>query len=119
MTKTLIITVVLLTFLTSYNPPLATECEIESIYTGIVPDKGTQVLTSDDEIEEIKLILVPSEIKQGNYVVTISRKGKNLYQIDNKDIYLKTKYCYEYATRQEVVIKVEGSYSYTKGKIIF
>ena len=55
MIKIILVTVALITILTSYVQPLSTECEIESIYTGIVPDKGTQVLTSDDEIEEIKL----------------------------------------------------------------
>jgi len=105
--------------LTSFHKPTSADCNIESFYKGLTPTDGTKILTSNDELEDVKLLLVPMDIDKGNYVVKVTRKGSNLYKVDDKNIYIQTKYCYEYSNSQEVVLKVEGSYGYTKGKIIF
>lgn len=97
----------------------SSDCEIEGFYKGIIPTEGTKVLTSSDELEEATLILVPMDIDKGSYVVEITRKASNLYKVDGKNIYVQTRYCYEYSYGEEVVLKVEGSYEYNKGKIIF
>lgn len=115
-----LITILLCLFcLTSFHIPPYTECDIEAFYSGVTPTDGTMVLTSQDEIEEAKLLLVPMTVDAGKYVVNITRKGANLYKIDGKNIFIKTKYCYEYSYSKEVAISVESSYGYTKGKIIF
>jgi hypothetical protein len=67
----------------------------------------------------VKLILVPLQIDEGNYSISITRKGPNLYVIDNKNIYIETKYCYEYSMMQKAVLKVESKYGITKGKLAF
>lgn len=105
--------------LTSFHNTTSADCDIEAFYKGLTPTDGTKILTSNDELEDVKLLLVPMDIDKGNYVVKITRKGSNLYKVDDKNIYIQTKYCYEYSYSQEVVLKVEGSYGYTKGKIIF
>lgn len=105
--------------LTSFYRPNTDDCDIEAFYKGLTPTDGTKVLTSNDELEDVKLLLMPIDIDKGNYVLKVTRKGSNLYKVDDKNIYIKTKYCYEYSYSQEVVLKVEGSYGYTKGKIIF
>ena len=118
MTKLIFGLLCLLT-LTSYNKPTSTECDIEAFYKGVTPTEGTKVLNSSDDLEDVKLLLIPMDIDKGNYVVKVTRKGSNLYKVDDKNIYIVTKYCYEYSYSQEVILKVEGSYGYTKGKIIF
>lgn len=105
--------------LTSFDNKLTTECDIASFYSGYEPDRGSKVLTDRDELEEASLILTPTSVKTGTYVVNITRKGENLYKVDDKNIYIETKYCYEYATHQEVVLKVTSSFGYSLGKIIF
>ena len=107
-------------FLTSFNTPkTSSEYDIETFYKGVTPSSGTMILTSSDELEEPELILIPTDIEKGKYLINVTRKTSDLYKIDNKNIYIKTKYCYEYSYSQEVVLKVESSYGYTKGKIIF
>ena len=118
MTK-LILGLLCLMTLTSYNKPKGSECDIEAFYKGVTPTEGTKVLNSSDDLEDAKLLLIPMDIDKGNYVVKVTRKGSNLYKVDDKNIYIVTKYCYEYSYSQEVILKVEGSYGYTKGKIIF
>ncbi len=106
-------------FLTSFQKPISNECDVEAFYKGVTPTDGTKILTTGEELEDVKLILVPMDIEKGNYVVKVTRKGSNLYKVDDKNIYIETKYCYEYSYSQEVILKVESSYGYTKGKIIF
>jgi hypothetical protein len=105
--------------LTSFKNRDLQECDIAVFYKGITPDTGTKALTSRDELDEIELILIPIEIDKGNYVEKITRKGSNLYKIEGKNIYIETKYCYEYSYSEEVVLKVESTVGFTKGKIIF
>jgi hypothetical protein len=97
----------------------STECDVVEFYKGIEPSQGTKCLTSYDDLKEVELILVPTSIKTDKYVVSLTRKTSNLYHIDGTDLYVETRYCYEYATRNEVVLIVESSYGITKGKIIF
>ena len=111
--------VLCLVFLTSFHKPISNECDIGGFYKGMKPTDGTKILTAGDDLEDVKLILVPMEIEKGNYVVKITRKGSNLYLVDDKHIYIETKNCYEYSYSQEVILKVESNYGYTKGKIIF
>jgi hypothetical protein len=98
---------------------VSSECDIVEFYKGIEPARGTKCLTRSDDIKEVELVLVPTSIDADKYVVTLTRKTSNLYKIDGTDLYVETRYCYEYATREEVVLVVEGSYGMTKGKIIF
>ena len=47
------------------------------------------------------------------YKVTLTRKDNNFYQVDFGKIYVKTKYCYEYAMGQEAIIDT------TRMRVIF
>jgi hypothetical protein len=60
-------------------------------------------------------ILVPSLSFADNYEVSVTRKGSNLYKVDSKNIFIHTRYCYEYVYYQTSLLKM-SSYS---GEIIF
>lgn len=51
------------------------------------------------------------------YRVVVSRIDSNLYKDHNTGVVIETKYCYEYATRDEAVLRYE-QYSYDN-KLIF
>lgn len=44
-----------------------------------------------------------------NYVVSVTRKGANLYKIDGKDVFVRTQYCYEYAYSETAILEVYGT----------
>lgn len=94
-------------------------CDIEAFYSAASVSRGTLVLTSRGELEEVDFVLDEISLDKGKYVVEITRKAQNLYKVDGKNFYIKTRYCHEYAQGQEVALSVEGSYGYNKGKIIF
>lgn len=50
-----------------------------------------------------------------NYEVSLTRKGRNVYKVDGKDIIIQTRYCYIYAYSEEALFKTSG-YS---GEVIF
>lgn len=96
------------------------ECDIKEFYEGIIPNsKGTKILNKWGDLEEVEVILVPTKINVGQYKVNLTRKGSNIYKIEGTKYWLETKYCYEYALWEDVILIVESNYGYTKGKIIF
>jgi|GEM_PF-1189707 len=118
--------IVLCSFVTQ---PVSSEYDIAAIHSGVEADRCWQavhshfskikVLTSDGDLEEADYILSESNLTTGKYVVKVTRKAKDLYQIDGKDMFIETRYCHEYATGEEVVLIIESTIGYNKGKIIF
>jgi hypothetical protein len=104
--------------LTSYAG-IADEYDIVYFYKAITPADGTKVVDSLGGLNDAQLILVPVVINAGDYAVTVTRKGSNLYKVDGKDLYIETKFCYQYSFSQKVVLKVESSYGLRKGVVIF
>lgn len=58
---------------------------------------------------------MPSLAIADNYEISITRKGTNLYKIDDKNTFIHTRYCYEYVYYESSFLKMSG-YS---GEIIF
>lgn len=96
-----------------------TECEVKQFYEAVQPDTGVKVITTTDNLEEVKLILKPTKMEEGTSTIELTRKGRNIYQIDRTKYYIETRYCNEYANFEKVILVVENNFGYTKGKIIF
>ncbi len=121
-TTNVVLPLLTLLLFASYTPKKATsnECDVKSFYEAISPnDSDTKVLTKNGELEEVEYILVPKRIEAGKYKVTLTRKGSNIYRVDNTKLWIETRYCYEYATWEEAMLIVESSYGYSRGKVIF
>ncbi|WP_157719520.1 hypothetical protein [Pseudomonas oryzae] len=61
------------------------------------------------------LLAFSSAATAENYEISVTRKGSNLYKIDIKDIFIHTKYCYEYVYGESSILKMKGMV----GEIIF
>lgn len=107
--------------LTSFteNTNLSDECDVNEFYKAVEPDRNVKVLTTSGDIEEAELILVPTKMEEGTFKIEVTRKGSNIYKVEGTDYYVETRYCYEYATYEEAILKVESNYGYNKGTIIF
>ena len=66
-------------------------------------------------------ILTPMYLKVGRYEVTVKRLDYNFYKVVDMDIVIETRGCYEYATREDVILNITSSseYSYQVGELIF
>jgi len=115
------LSIALFTFLfslSSFNPKRVSDYDIVALYNGTDLKNGCKAVT-DDGLKDASIILVPTSIRPGKYVVNVTRKGKDIYKVDDKNIYIETRYCYEYSSGQEVVLNIESSYGYSIGKITF
>lgn len=92
---------------------------IYKIYEKIELDNGSKVIDSWGNVEDAKAVLVPTEIDRGRYSIEITRISSNLYQICGTSLYIETKYCYEYATREEVLLNITSTFRYDLGEVIF
>jgi hypothetical protein len=53
------------------------------------------------------------------YKVEVTRKAQDFYEIVGKNIYVKTRYCYEYVYFSDAILKIDSPYGYNVGEIIF
>lgn len=95
------------------------ECDVARVLSATQAPYGTHILTTAGSLEEAELVLVPSRIEPGRYVVTVTRKASNLYRIDGRSIYLITRYCYEYAYGEGAILDLDSYGGYTLGTIEF
>ena len=112
----------LLSFILLFTLPIVsaqTKCDVVEIYEGIDAESNVKVLTKRSDLVEADIILVPTELDIAKYSVSVTRKDSDLDKIDNKDIYIETRYCYEYATYDDAILIIESNYGYNKGEIIF
>lgn len=61
------------------------------------------------------IIIVPVFSCAENYQVTVTRKDSNVYKVTGADIFIITRYCYEYVYSEDSILKIDGG----EGKIIF
>ena len=92
---------------------------IREIYEIVDHPRGAVVLTTSGSLAEADELLVPARMKEGTYPVTVTRKGRNIYRLDNMDYVIETKYCNKYAHRDKARLKVTGSYHGPKGVLFF
>lgn len=92
--------------------------DVAEIYERKDLPSGTKVDTGYD-IEDAKYLYVPTTLDYGRYSVEITRVDSNMYRICGTDIYIETRYCYEYATYDDAILVVESHYGYSKGELIF
>jgi hypothetical protein len=66
------------------------------------------------------LFIVPLEISASDiYEVTVTRKDQDLYEVQGVDVYIKTRYCYEYVYYDDAILKIDSNSGFTIGKLIF
>lgn len=63
----------------------------------------------------LAVFMLPSYVPADNYEVSVTRKGSNQYKVDGKNIYVHTRFCYEYVYSERSFLRMVG---YT-GEIIF
>lgn len=119
--KKILLAIIGMAILTSFTEKTMSsdECDIAEFYKAVEPESDVKVLTTSGDLEEAELILVPTKMEEGTFKVEVTRKGSNLYKVGGTNYYIETRYCYEYATYDEAILKVESNYGYDKGTIIF
>ena len=93
--------------------------DIVEIYEKVELKEGSKVMDSYGSLKDAKAVYVPARLSTGRREVQITRIDSNFYQICGTSYFVETKYCYEYATRESVVLNITSNYGYTRGEVVF
>ena len=101
--------------------PLMESCSVYGVYE-VRPlhiPYDCYILQGDDIKERYELddtkILYPHSLTAGTYSINVKRTASEWYEIQYKDLYLKTSGCYKYTYGNDAILKWYGTY----GKLIF
>ena len=109
----------LFTSSSSLSTSKASSYDIAGIYEKVELKSGSKVLDSYGNVKDAKAVYVPTKIDTGKYEVELTRIDSNFYQIYGTNLYVETKYCYEYAARDDAILNITSNYGYTRGEVIF
>lgn len=93
--------------------------DVVCVYEKIELESGAKSLDSYGNIKDAKAVFVPTEIDRDKYTVELTRIDSNFYQICGTSLYVETRYCYEYAIRDDAILNITSNYGYTRGEVIF
>lgn len=93
--------------------------DVVQVYEAVELKSGSKSIDSYGNVEDAKIVLVPTKLDEGKYSVELTKVDSNFYKIYGTDLYIETRYCYEYATRDDAVLVIESNYGYNKGEVIF
>lgn len=97
----------------------ADKYDVKQIYEKVDLPDGAKAKKKYGSIDDAEYILVPKKLEKGTYKVKVNKLDSNLYEVVGKDLIIETKYCYEYASYKEVVLKITSTYGYSLGEIYF
>lgn len=63
--------------------------------------------------------VIGATVTPGTYRVNVTRESNDMYKVTGQDIYIKTKYCYEYVYYQDAILEITSSGGYSIGQIHF
>lgn len=110
---------VLFTSSSSLSTSQASSYDIAGIYEKTELKAGSKAIDSYNDVTDAKYVLIPTRVDTGKYEVELTRIDSNFYQIYGTSLVIETKYCHEYATRDDAILSITSNYGYTRGEIIF
>lgn len=110
---------VLFTSSSSLSTSQASSYDIAGIYEKTELKAGSKAIDSYNDVTDAKYVLIPTRVDTGKYEVELTRIDSNFYQIYGTSLVIETKYCHEYATRDDAILSITSNYGYTRGEVIF
>jgi len=110
---------VLFTSSSSLSISQANSYDIAGIYEKTELKSGSKAIDSYNDVTDAKFVLIPTRVDTGKYEVELTKIDTNFYQIYGTSLVIETKYCHEYATRDDAILSITSSYGYTRGEVIF
>lgn len=111
--------IVLFTSSSSLSTSQASSYDIAGIYEKTELKSGSKAIDSYNNVTDAKYVLIPMRVDTGKYEVELTRIDTNFYQIYGTSLVIETKYCHEYATRDDAILSITSNYGYTRGEVIF
>lgn len=93
--------------------------DVVAVYQKEELPNNTKTIDRYGTMHDAKYLLVKTDLDYGDYSVEVKREESNLYSIRTADLYIETRYCYEYAYYDKAVLTINSRYGYTIGKLTF
>jgi hypothetical protein len=93
--------------------------DVTGLYENVSAPEGSIALTSTGEIEKIQKILIPKDAEVGTYDVNVTRCAEDLYEIDGRDLFVRTRFCRKHGTSMSAVLRITASSGQTLGELVF
>lgn len=110
---------VLFTSSSSLSTSQASSYDIAGIYEKTELKAGSKAIDSYNDVTDAKYGLIPTRVDTGKYEVELTRIDSKFYLIYGTSLVIETKYCHEYATRDDAILSITSNYGYTRGEVIF
>jgi len=95
------------------------KCEIARIYQSVDIAKESRVLTMNGSFSRATLLFEPHIIDKGEHTMNLTRKVKNLYHVEDTNIYIETRLCWNIGFKQSAKVIIEDMTAYTIGHVYF
>lgn len=97
----------------------ATSCDVEVVLKPVDTGMYSYVLDGYGELQEDFDLLVPANIEEGTYSISVTHKSSNFYKVDNENLYIKTTVCYEYEYYADAILQVVNYSDISSGELTF
>lgn len=84
---------------------------------------NNKVITTDERIAYVSMVLIPAVIREKSYDVTATRVAENVYKIEGStfhaELYVEVSSCNQKADRKAATMIIDNTKETVKGKLIF
>lgn len=95
------------------------QCEIARIYQSVDIPKESRVLTMNGSFSRATLLFEPYLLEKGEHSMALTRKVKDLYQVEGTNIYIETRLCWNIGFKQSARVVIGDMEAHTIGQVYF
>ncbi len=112
--------IVLFSFFAPVNNELKPDtCEIARIYQSTDIDKDAKVLTMNGSFSRATMLFEPYVLEKGEHNMNLTRKVKDLYNVEGTNIYIETRLCFNIGFKQPSKVVIEDVVGHKLGFVNF
>ena len=100
-------------------PAPSTSCDVRGVFREVDLPMGAMVQTGVGDLEEAQVLLVPANVESGAYDLTVTRKATNTYKVVGSNLYVITRYCFEFGFSQKATLRYQSAGTYGAGTLTF
>lgn len=93
--------------------------DVAAVYSIQDLPSDSKVMDRYGNLREARKLLVKTDLHYGDYDVEVKRVEQNFYEVLGTDLYVETKYCYEFSYSDKAVLSITSHYGITIGKLTF
>lgn len=95
------------------------KCDVAQVYQKVEIPENSRVLTLNGSFTTASLLLQPTQLESGNYEFTLTRRATNLYMVENSNLFIETKLCFNIGFQQKATVLIDNMDGYIKGTVTF